>query len=154
MNTTCVDCGKLSARTRCQLCHQRFQQGREARRGTAAQRGYGSDWRTIRLKILERDGHTCRWCGAPATSVDHLLPLARGGPRLDERNLLASCLRCNSVRGGAESRGGRGAGPIPPPPGRGGRGPDATPPPTHSPGLPHFSSPNGPQPPTTGTQVA
>jgi 5-methylcytosine-specific restriction endonuclease McrA len=36
----------------------------------------------------------------PATTVDHVVPLVDGGARLDPKNLVAACSRCNSSRGG------------------------------------------------------
>jgi hypothetical protein len=66
---------------------------------SAANRGYDGAWRKVRLVVLERDGHRCAWCARPATTVDHVRPLAEGGARLDPGNLVACCVRCNSVRG-------------------------------------------------------
>jgi 5-methylcytosine-specific restriction endonuclease McrA len=50
--------------------------------------------------VLDRDAYTCRWCGGPASTVDHVVARANGGTdSLD--NLAAACLPCNSVRGAA-----------------------------------------------------
>jgi 5-methylcytosine-specific restriction endonuclease McrA len=68
-------------------------------KGSAASRGYDGAWRKLRLVVLVRDGHCCAWCGALATTVDHVHPLAEGGARLDPANLVACCVRCNSRRG-------------------------------------------------------
>jgi hypothetical protein len=57
-------------------------------------------WRRIRLAILERDEHTCAWCGREATTVDHLVARVDGGGH-DPSNLVASCVTCNSRRGQA-----------------------------------------------------
>jgi 5-methylcytosine-specific restriction endonuclease McrA len=62
-------------------------------------RGYGYRYQKLRALILERDGWRCHWCGGPATTVDHVQSLRRGGSH-DEGNLVASCARCNSARGG------------------------------------------------------
>jgi 5-methylcytosine-specific restriction endonuclease McrA len=62
-------------------------------------RGYDAAWQRLRLVILERDEHRCRWCGGPASTVDHVRPLVAGGQRLDPANLVAACIRCNSRRG-------------------------------------------------------
>ena len=64
-------------------------------RGSATQRGYGSQWQRTRLAVLNRDAWTCGYCGSPATTVDHVTPKARGGTD-DEGNLMAACLSCNS----------------------------------------------------------
>ncbi|MGG6309247.1 HNH endonuclease [Paenibacillus macerans] len=55
-------------------------------------------FRDYRKAALERDNHTCLWCGCPATTVDHIIPSSKGGSDLP-RNLLASCSECNSKRG-------------------------------------------------------
>ncbi len=45
--------------------------------------------------ILDRDKHTCVYCGkAGATTVDHVMPQSRGGSRSWE-NLAACCRACN-----------------------------------------------------------
>jgi 5-methylcytosine-specific restriction endonuclease McrA len=78
---------------------QAHERRRRARRGTAAQRGYGADWQRVRLAVLARDGYVCHWCEQPANTVDHVVPLAAGGSRLDPNNCVAACLSCNSSRG-------------------------------------------------------
>ncbi len=65
---------------------------------SAAARGYDGDWRRVRLAVLARDGWTCQLCGDLADQVDHVLPLAAGGARLDPANLRACCRRCNVAR--------------------------------------------------------
>jgi 5-methylcytosine-specific restriction endonuclease McrA len=59
------------------------------------------------IKILERDGYRCAYCGldgkasfenALAMSVDFVLPRARKGKR-DPANLVACCRACNSIKG-------------------------------------------------------
>ena len=56
-------------------------------------------WRVLRLKILNRDDFTCRYCGSknPFMTVDHVLPVTRGGTD-DESNLVAACQSCNSKK--------------------------------------------------------
>ena len=78
--------------------HQRqYDQRREQIRGNRHERGYDSRWDTIRIRILERDGRICHYCGAPATSVDHVIPKARGGSN-NETNLVACCASCNASK--------------------------------------------------------
>jgi 5-methylcytosine-specific restriction endonuclease McrA len=100
----CLTCGRLYSATRCPDCatayNRAVNQRKDAARPSPAERGYGHDWRKIRAAVLQRDDHACQWCGAPAKTVDHIIPLAVGGARLDPRNLAAACLRCNSSRGG------------------------------------------------------
>ncbi|MGL4339057.1 MAG: HNH endonuclease [Rhodoglobus sp.] len=51
-----------------------------------------------RRGVLRRDNNRCGYCGGMATTVDHVLPRSRGGTDSWE-NLLACCLRCNSLKG-------------------------------------------------------
>lgn len=51
-----------------------------------------------RRGVLRRDGHRCAYCGAAASTIDHILPRSRGGQDSWE-NLVACCLRCNNVKG-------------------------------------------------------
>jgi 5-methylcytosine-specific restriction protein A len=66
-------------------------------------RGYGHRWRLLRAQILERDVHTCRSCGQPASQVDHVVPKHRGGTD-DETNLVSLCRRCHDAKTGREGR--------------------------------------------------
>jgi len=54
---------------------------------------YGADWRKIRAGVL-REEPRCRVCGAPATEVDHIRPLSRGGTH-NRSNLRAVCQDCH-----------------------------------------------------------
>ncbi len=77
----------------------------DRKRGTSSQRGYNDPaWRRVRKLVLERDEHTCqlrgRGCTGVATTVDHIVPLAAGGARLDPANLQAACSWCNTSKGG------------------------------------------------------
>jgi len=40
----------------------------------------------------------CAYCPAPATTVDHVVPISKGGKHA-EGNLVPACLRCNSSKG-------------------------------------------------------
>jgi 5-methylcytosine-specific restriction protein A len=75
----------------------------DARRGSAASRGYGRKWRKIRLMYLRRHPlcedpygvHAEHGETVPATEVDHQTPLREGGShRVD--NLQALCRACHS----------------------------------------------------------
>lgn len=57
-----------------------------------------SQWKRQRKRVLDRDGHTCVYCGDVATSVDHVIPRVNGGDDTMD-NLVASCTRCNSRKG-------------------------------------------------------
>ena len=56
-----------------------------------------TQWKKLRLRILQRDGYECHWCGAEATTCDHVIPVTRGGSD-DPDNLVAACKRCNFSR--------------------------------------------------------
>jgi len=65
----------------------------------------GRNWchPTTRLALYLRDGLACVWCEAGIEdgvelSLDHLVPVARGGTN-QTSNLLTACRSCNSRRG-------------------------------------------------------
>ena len=62
---------------------------------------YGTgQWKKLRLSVLARDGRICAYCQqGDATTVDHVVPLARGGAPYDMDNLVACCSTCNSAKG-------------------------------------------------------
>jgi 5-methylcytosine-specific restriction endonuclease McrA len=62
-------------------------------------------------KYREQNGR-CYWCGCEMrppsectqdrsrmASADHLVPISRGGARLDPANIVAACISCNGKRG-------------------------------------------------------
>jgi len=55
-----------------------------------------------RRNVLERDEHTCQYCGRRLDSarltIDHVIPRSRGGQTVWE-NVLAACDRCNDRKG-------------------------------------------------------
>ena len=55
--------------------------------------------RPNRRNLLLRDGHTCQYCGRVGTAsdltIDHVLPLSRGGPADRWENCVVACRRCN-----------------------------------------------------------
>lgn len=62
-----------------------------------------AQWKRIRKAVLNRDQHTCTYCGQQATSVDHIIPPSAAPERKhDMDNLVAACIPCNSKRGGAQ----------------------------------------------------
>ena len=56
------------------------------------------EWQALRDMILAAYSHRCAYCGNEARSVDHLVPLNRGG-RSEPDNLLPACKPCNSSKG-------------------------------------------------------
>ena len=51
-----------------------------------------------RTRLLARDQHACGYCGAPAHTVDHILPVSRGGQNTWV-NTVAACNPCNNRKG-------------------------------------------------------
>jgi 5-methylcytosine-specific restriction protein A len=79
----------------------------ERRRGTAKARGYDEDWRRVRNAVLH-DEPFCVVCKAVgvvqlAQDVDHVVPLAHGGARLDRANLQPLCRECHQVKTSGEN---------------------------------------------------
>lgn len=52
-----------------------------------------------RRAIFLRDDHACQYCARPAENVDHVVPRSQGGTHTWD-NVVASCRRCNSKKGG------------------------------------------------------
>ena len=99
----CLDCGVVTDNSRCPT-HTAISAAKYERiRGTPTERGYDNEWRKVRLEILKRDRWTCYLCGkqplegADAT-VDHVVPLSKGGSANDPSNLTSACRRCNSAK--------------------------------------------------------
>ena len=47
-----------------------------------------------RRALFARDGGRCVYCGAAATSIDHVIPRSRGGLHVWE-NVVSACHKCN-----------------------------------------------------------
>ena len=56
-------------------------------------------YRKARLACLQMAGYVCYYCGQDATTADHVIPIAAGGDPIDQSNLVASCVACNSRKG-------------------------------------------------------
>jgi hypothetical protein len=66
-------------------------------RDRTAERKRTYDQKTKRIRA--RDGGACVYCGAQSyLTLDHLIPLSRGGSS-DDDNLVTSCKSCNSSKG-------------------------------------------------------
>lgn len=72
----------------------------DEQRPPAHRRGYGGPWRRLRLLVLNHEPF-CRLCGAPATEVDHIVPLRAGGTN-ELSNLQPLCKSCHSRKTGRE----------------------------------------------------
>lgn len=76
---------------------QRHQQGK-----SSSQRGYGSQWRKLRMLVMERDKWLCQPClqqgrPTPAYAVDHIVNKAEGGTD-SPSNLQAICRPCHQAK--------------------------------------------------------
>lgn len=76
---SCLRCGRLTPGSYCP---------------DHARGGSTRAWRKVRTRALERDRYRCQACGKPATEVDHLIPVADGGPDV-LANLQAVCSDCH-----------------------------------------------------------
>ena len=94
-------CGKLipATRRRCPNCER----AESTRRRTkpSGQIYQANLWRGkngTRQRVLKRDHHTCQVCGAPATHVDHIIPItacaSQGIDPYDASNCRALCASC------------------------------------------------------------
>jgi hypothetical protein len=56
--------------------------------------------RPNRRNLLLRDEHTCQYCGVhaapPELTIDHVIPVSRGGNPSSWENQVVACKRCNS----------------------------------------------------------
>lgn len=62
-------------------------------RPSAAARGYDHGWRVHRDRFLALNPR-CQ-CGAKAQHVDHIIPMAQGGPKWSHSNMQALCASCH-----------------------------------------------------------
>jgi 5-methylcytosine-specific restriction endonuclease McrA len=51
-----------------------------------------------RRAVLDRDAHSCGYCGGRADTIDHVRPRSRGGGHI-WTNVVAACARCNHRKG-------------------------------------------------------
>lgn len=71
-------------------------------RKSAAERGYGNEWRKLRDRIMKRDKRLCQRClvfglTVIANEVDHIVPKANGGTD-DPDNLQSLCKLCHRLK--------------------------------------------------------
>lgn len=92
----CRTCHRLgpwhTTRGHCPNCTAHNEKARRAARGNR----YGHHYRVARAKLLANNP-PCHWCGAPATTADHLTPASQGGEV--DGNLVPACAHCNYSRG-------------------------------------------------------
>lgn len=92
-------CGALTAHgTLCDL-HKPMVETCDDRRAGSSRRGYDRHWRNLRAWYIRRHP-VCEWsgCREPASQVDHIVPLSRGGAKSDLANLQSLCRRHHSIK--------------------------------------------------------
>lgn len=57
-----------------------------------------AQWMAIKDFVMARDRSTCHYCGAAATTVDHIIPVSKHGSWHPD-NCVAACVTCNSSKG-------------------------------------------------------
>lgn len=93
-------CGNIVPHGQLCECQEKTKRERnarhDARRPSAAHRGYNHEWREARADYLQAHP-TCRLCGNPASLVDHIIP-HRGDKRLfwTRANWQPLCTPCHS----------------------------------------------------------
>ncbi|MBP1309214.1 5-methylcytosine-specific restriction endonuclease McrA [Paenibacillus sp. 1182] len=56
------------------------------------------NYQTFRKHILRRDKFTCYYCGKPGDTIDHKIPLSKGG-LTSPKNCVVACSTCNVEKG-------------------------------------------------------
>lgn len=104
--TPCADCGKPSYGECCHPCRSKRQVVRAADDGRLLRHQREHEAPGIRpcdrkrlLAKWKRQGKRCAYCDNPADTIDHAVPLVRGGTNY-EGNLVPACKSCNSSKSG------------------------------------------------------
>ena len=95
-------CPALTNERYCEAHRKQVAKRYDEQRGTRKERGYDEAWLRLRRVVLSREP-LCRECGkqgkvVPATEVDHIVSMTRGGARLDTDNLQPMCKSCHSKK--------------------------------------------------------
>jgi hypothetical protein len=102
----CIDCGGPSRGERCRTCSAKARRIRAdgdnrhrrlVREQTAP--GLSSTRRKALLAKWKKQRKVCIYCSALANTIDHVIPLVRGGTN-HEGNLVPCCRQCNSAKAG------------------------------------------------------
>jgi hypothetical protein len=59
------------------------------------------DNKQVRLQVLKRDKYLCHYCGSLGDTVDHIVPVIKGGYSTP-KNLVCSCKNCNQRKSGKD----------------------------------------------------
>lgn len=91
----CRSCANASARAR----YATNVAVRAARRQHAhsRKRGVAPIAAAVQMALLAEFNHSCAYCGAVATTWDHLIPVGRGGSSVAD-NVVPACVSCNSSK--------------------------------------------------------
>ncbi|MNB87744.1 HNH endonuclease [compost metagenome] len=100
----CTKCGQLKPITNFPI-RRTSKQGIKSRgntcRSCSVQGGGTGMNKAKKLKVLKRDKYICRYCGSYGDTVDHIVPMSKGG-RNAMKNLVCACFKCNQERGNME----------------------------------------------------
>ncbi len=100
-------CPNLTTARYCTDCTAPARQASDARRPSAARRGYDRAWRKLRARHLASNPDcSVPDCPNPATDADHVVAITEGGPRLDATNLRSLCHPHHSKRTQRDQPGG------------------------------------------------
>ena len=55
------------------------------------------NYKFLKEEILERDNYICYYCGKFGKTVDHIIPISKGG-EWKEDNLVCCCRKCNTLK--------------------------------------------------------
>lgn len=98
----CLNCGTPTSNSRCDYCESQYKQSKPRIRATSTARGYDYQYQKVRLVVLRRDNWTCVYCNKHLinsdATIDHIVPLSKGGSKHDPSNLVAACRSCNSSK--------------------------------------------------------
>jgi 5-methylcytosine-specific restriction endonuclease McrA len=92
--TGCVNGATTGVLANPQEERERHRETTSRRRARLSQASVG-DREALRNYMRIIDGDPCSYCGVASDSVDHIIPLSRGGGHSWD-NLTAACIRCNS----------------------------------------------------------
>jgi 5-methylcytosine-specific restriction endonuclease McrA len=95
----CLTCGMPTRNgSRCapHAAQHAAMQERRRQRPNANARGYDRAYRKRRAVVV-RGTPPCFYCGRPATTADHVVPVSKGGG--SAANLVPACKPCNSRKG-------------------------------------------------------
>ena len=101
-NLTATELAKTLGVSSHAIYQRRSRLGIKFWKDTKPSKGYTSKWprslKYIKKWVLERDDYVCAYCGELADQVDHVIPKRHGGLNFPN-NLVASCARCNGLKG-------------------------------------------------------